>query len=144
MGIQHARQARHRARHYESEQFHPRRVDAERGGPQLIVRDRAHEGANGRFENDVHQQQAQPGDDRERIVVGDRANVTIERGNREPKVAARELVVGGQQNAECLGERPGRDRQIDGAHLEHENADQKAGEPRGDHAERQAHPKRRF
>ncbi len=144
MRIKYAAQTRHGARDDKGKQLDLRRVDAERGSAQLVVLHGAHEVADRRSQNDMHQQHARPSHGDEREIVRVRAQAAVERRHAEAQIAAREVVGGAEQNAIGLRERPGGDREVDGAHVEHQPAQHITGAGRGQVADRDADPQRRL
>ena len=89
---------------------------------------------------EIHGEHGDDRNDREGVVIGGRLHAVIERRHVESELAARVAVVGGEQDVDRLGEGPARDREVDGAHLEHEAAEQVAERGRDDDARWHAEP----
>ncbi len=93
------------------------------GGRLLVVADRAHVRADPRVDERPGGQDRRQGQREEEVVVrGGARRAEQERGG-QAEVAARDLVLGGDEQPDGLGEGPGGEGQVDRAHPEAEGAE---------------------
>ena len=82
----------------------------------------------------VHRQEASDRQRHEDKVGAAHRDALDERRHGEAELAARDRIGGGQQDVDGLGEGPGGDGEIDGAHAQHQPAEAKAEEAGERHA----------
>jgi hypothetical protein len=133
--------ARHRREHrrdHERDALPLEGVDAHDGGGLLVVADRAEIGPDARMDDPPRGEQGGQREREKEVVVGRRARRPEEQRRLESEIAAGDLVLDGDEEAHRLGERPGSQRQVDGAHAQAERAQAIAQDGGGHHPCRDA------